>query len=102
MGGRDGQFSPNLVLLFRAVVGSIARRVLVVKSSRSFCTVRRLFPTPGDTLPASPLIGFKITMENMGKQNVMSAEMFVSLLGVGTVLRLEWGACWSSIKSSSK
>ena len=61
MGGRDGQFFLNLFLLFRAVVGSIARRVLVVKSSRSLCTVRRLFPTPGDTLPASPLLGSKIT-----------------------------------------
>ena len=61
MGGRDGQFFPNLFLLFRAVVGSIARRVLVVKSSRSLCAVRRLSPTPGDTLPASPLFGSKIT-----------------------------------------
>ena len=61
MGGRDGQFFPNLFLLFRAVVGSIARRVLVVKSSRSLCTVRRLFPTPGDTLSASPLLESKIS-----------------------------------------
>jgi len=61
MGGRDGQFFPNLFLLFRAVVGSIARRVLVVKSSRSLCTVRRLFSTPGDTLPASPILGSKLT-----------------------------------------
>ena len=61
MSGRDGQFFPDLFLLFRAVVGSIARRVLVVKSSRSLCAVRRLSPTPGDTLPASPLLGYKIT-----------------------------------------
>ena len=61
MGGRDGQFFPNLFLLFRAVVGSIAGRVLVVKSSRSLCTVRRLLTKPGDTLPASPLLGSKIT-----------------------------------------
>ena len=61
MGGRDREFFPNLFLLFRAVVGSIARRLLVVKSSRSLCTVRRLFPTPVDTLPASPLLGSKIT-----------------------------------------
>ena len=64
MGGRDGQFFPNnLFLLFRAVVGSIARRVcfFVVKSSRSLCTDRRLFPTPGDTLPASLPLGSKIT-----------------------------------------
>ena len=54
-------FSPNLFLLFRAVVGSIGRRVLVVKSSRSLCTFRRLFLTPGDTLPASPLLGSKTT-----------------------------------------
>ena len=60
MGGRDGQFFPNLFLLFRAVVGSIARRVLVVKSYRYLCTVRRLFPTPGDTLPASRPLGSKI------------------------------------------
>ena len=63
MGGRDGQFFPNLFLLFRAVVGSIARRVLVVESSRSLslCTFRRLFPTPGDTLPAYPLLASKNT-----------------------------------------
>ena len=35
--------------------------MLVVKSSRSLCTVRRLFLTPGDTLPASPLLGSKMT-----------------------------------------
>ena len=61
MGGRDGQFSSNLFLLFRAAVGSIARRVLVVKSSRSLCTVRRLFPTPGDALHAPLLLESKIT-----------------------------------------
>ena len=61
MSGRDGQFFPDLFLLFRAVVGSIARRVLVVKSSRSLCAVRRLFPTPGDTLPASPPLTSNIT-----------------------------------------
>ena len=33
----------------------------VVKSSRSLCTVRRLFATPGDTLPASLPLGSKIT-----------------------------------------
>ena len=62
MGGRDGQFFPNLFLFFRAIVGSIARRVFVVKSSRSLCTVRRPFPTPGETLPASPPLGSKITL----------------------------------------
>ena len=61
MGGRDGQFFPNLFLLFRADVESIARRVLVVKSSRSLGAVRRLLSTPGDTLPASPPFGSKIT-----------------------------------------
>ena len=61
MGGRDGQFSSNLFLLFRAVSGWIARRVLVVKPSRSLCTVWRLFPTPGDALLASPPLGPKIT-----------------------------------------
>ena len=60
MGGRDGQLFPNPFLLFRAVVGSIARRVVVVKSSHSLCTARRLFSTPGDTLPASPPLGSKI------------------------------------------
>ena len=61
MSGRDGQFFPDLFLLFRAVVGSIARRVLVVKSSRSLCAVRKRFPAPGDTLHASPLLGSKST-----------------------------------------
>ena len=60
-GRGDGQFFPNLFLLFRAVVGSIARRVLVVQSSRSLCSVLRLFSTLGDTLPVSPPLGSKIT-----------------------------------------
>ena len=62
MGGRDCQFFAILFQLFRAVGGSIARRMLVVKSSRSLCTVRRLFPTPGDTLHVSPPLGSKITL----------------------------------------
>ena len=52
---------PNVFILFRAVVGSIARRVLVVQSSRSLCSVLRLFSTLGDTLPVSPPLGSKIT-----------------------------------------
>ena len=54
-------FFPNFFILLRAVAGSIARRVLLVKSSRSLCTVRRLFSRPGGTLPASPPLGSKIT-----------------------------------------
>ena len=61
MGRRVGQFFPNLFLLFRAVVGLIANRVLVVKSSRSLCTVLILVTTPGDTLPVSPPLGSEVT-----------------------------------------
>ena len=47
MGGRDGRFFPNLFLLPRAVIESVARRVIIAESSCSLCTVRRRFPTTG-------------------------------------------------------
>ena len=41
-----GRLFPSVFVLFRAVVGSVEKRVLVVESSRSLYTVRTLNPHP--------------------------------------------------------